>query len=399
MVACCHDDGGGYRNSSSSASAAATTSATTISVDNKTTPNTTTIPSPNSTGTTTQPSLIERTVQTFTRTTAVNDHNNSDNNNKAATTTTTTISIALEAVENQEACFQVDQPCTGHAVWFAAQNLSDFIVHDKSLLSSSSTTADADSRPLLQVLELGAGPGLVGITMAKLWLMLSSSSSSREDDTATGRRSGATFLLTDGDEQVVDLLRQNCERNELLLRNNVEKDDGGVAVECQQLVWGKRQAENLLQSRGGDGFNVILGADLIYGRSNNSNTDDHHSNSSSTTHQAGTMVADLFDTVTTLLGDDDDEAVFYLAFTRRDVPIEMVLEVANQRGLVWELQDGYTYDVFDCNTDGQTCFWRDAIYAFRRRRGDNNNGAAAAAEQLKQVKLQQQQDVNRQENK
>lgn len=267
-------------------------------------------------------------TRSYTRTVEQISSNNEGDNQ------TTQLIISLEAVTSSSLCFGLDQPCTGHAVWFAAENLSNFL-HDHH-------NTFRNKRGPLRVLELGAGPGMAGIWLAKL---------------LEGQKNELfTFLMTDGDISVVNLLRRNCERN-LLLRAtddfSVRNDHSNVTVDCQHFLWGKLQAEQLLLQ--GSGFDVILGADLIYGRRDNSSVDE------------GTLVADLFDTVQTLLL--NSESIFYLGFTRRDLPIELVLEAANQRGLVWELQEDYIYDIFDTNTDGQTCFWRDAIYSFGRGDG------------------------------
>lgn len=253
----------------------------------------------------------------------------------------TTLKVYLEAMTSSSLCFGVNQPCTGHAVWFAAENMSNFLQDRRYLF---------ESRKGLRVLELGAGPGLAGIWLAKFL--------------EGGKNELASFLMTDGDEDVVKLLRRNCERN--MLWPKATNDDStrhsmsNVNVDCRPFLWGRIRADELLFQEAG--FDVILGADLIYGRSDNSNVGE------------GTLVANLFDTVQALLL--NSESLFYLGFTRRDLPVEHVLDAANQRGLVWELQDDYVYDIFDNNTDGQTCFWRDAIYSFRR-----GNGAAQSKQQ------------------
>jgi hypothetical protein len=248
--------------------------------------------------------------------------------------------VSIEAVMSSNLCFAADQPCTGHAVWFAADNLSNFC-RDR-YHSFASLTSRRGTQPL-RVLELGAGPGLVGITLAKLF------------EGKDKSRDLASFLLTDGDEEVVKLLRRNCIRNFLSESNDfgIESESSNVSVGCQRFFWGKSQAEKLLQNE--KGFDVILGSDLIYGRRGNYPGDN------------GSFIADLFDTAELLLLNDD--SLFFLAFTRRDLPIEIVLETANSRGLVWELQEDYVYDIFDTNTDGLTCFWRDAIYSFTRGDG------------------------------
>lgn len=275
-----------------------------------------------------------------------------DNNDGTKDNESTVLVVSLEAVTSSTLCFEEDQPCTGHAVWFAADNLSNFLQDHYRNFTSLRQNLVAPQQQPFRILELGAGPGLSGIWLAKLL-----EGKDKKGDLAS-------ILMTDGDEEVVKLLRRNCTRNCLTESkrgdNNIHHDVSNISVDCQRFLWGKLHAEKLLQSQ--NGFDIILGADLVYGRRNLPGND-------------GTIVADLFDTVEMLLRNNN--SLFYLGFTRRDLPIEIVLEAANVRGLVWELQADYNYDIFDTNTDEQTCFWRDAIYSFTR--GDG----------LAQLKIQQ----------
>jgi predicted nicotinamide N-methyase len=218
------------------------------------------------------------------------------------------ICIKLEA-ELSTNCYNVDQPATGHALWFAAENMCGLV---EKLLADHNP-----DDPKTSLLELGAGPGLAGIYAAKLLA-----------------QSLQTVVLTDGDADVVDLMKRNIQRN------HAGCSSGEV------LMWGQATANQELLERHSlpSGFRIILGADLIYGRCSMS------------------TIRLLFETVHQLLSID---GCFYLAFTRRNLPIDVVLAEANAQGLVWELLDDFVYDIFDNNVDGTTDFWRDAIYAFR----------------------------------
>ena len=223
------------------------------------------------------------------------------------------ICIKLEA-ELSKNCYNLDQPSTGHALWFAAENMCGLV--DKLL-------ADHDpDDPKTSLLELGAGPGLAGIYAAKLL-----------------SKSLQTVVLTDGDADVVELLKRNIRRNQV------------ASLSGEVLLWGETSANQSLLERHSllNGFQIILGADLIYGKC------------------SASTIKLLFETVYRLLSMDGR---FYLAFTRRNLPINVVLAEANAQGLVWELMDDFVYDIFDNNVDGTTDFWRDAIYAFQKGDGE-----------------------------
>jgi protein N-lysine methyltransferase METTL21D len=158
------------------------------------------------------------------------------------------------------------------------------------------------------VLELGAGLGVPGMTAHFL--------------------GAAITVLTDGDTDTLANLRDNVARN-------IASETATIccnSITCQQLVWGDeahiqavreslQHQQQVLATAGGDTsmttmttdqFQVILGSDIIYV--------DH-------------VVEPLFDTVKDLLSTN---GVFLLAFARRNVKIDLVLDAAKQRGFVWD---------------------------------------------------------------
>ena len=240
------------------------------------------------------------------------------------------IIIQLEA-ELSNNCYNQDQPDTGHALWFGAENmccLLDQLWHNNHQDCDHDDPGNYTTTPN-SLLELGAGPGLAGIYAAKLWT-----------------ESLQTVVLTDGSEAVVELLQRNIQRNHV-----------AECCSAEVLVWGQSAMANhefLLKHALPHGFPIILGADLIYGKSG----------SSTETIQL------LFQTAHQLLS---DSGRFYLAFTRRNVSISIVLTEAQAQGFVYELMDDFVYDIFDNNVDGITDFWRDAIYCFHKRDGNDRD--------------------------
>ena len=135
-------------------------------------------------------------------------------------------------------------------------------------------------------LQLGAGLGLCGILAHRI------------GDNST------EVVLTDGDTDALVKLRENVALN---------KGDYGT-ITCQQLLWGKENAEAFLQyNHGGILFDVILASDVIY---------------------VPGVVEPLFATVQTLLCPTAGK--FILAYKKRDVPVtnEMVLSTAKAAGFL-----------------------------------------------------------------
>lgn len=110
---------------------------------------------------------------------------------------------------------------TGHRTWEAALCLGDYALK----------TIGEDKKQVNNFLELGAGTGLVGLLMSQM-------------------NSKNRVILTDGDEQVVEMLKEN-----IALNSNTKN------VTAEKLYWGEEDDESKF-----DNFNdgVILCADVTY---------------------------------------------------------------------------------------------------------------------------------------
>lgn len=94
-----------------------------------------------------------------------------------------------------------------------------------------------------------------------------------------------------------------------VLNNRAEKNSTDDTISCHQLRWGK----NVSYFKKLHGvFDVIIGSDIIY------------------TEEA---VDILFDTVVSLL---KNEGTFLLAFARRNVSIDLVLNCADKHSFQWK---------------------------------------------------------------
>ena len=108
---------------------------------------------------------------------------------------------------------------TGLSLWRGAEVVSDFLLKNPSIIENKS------------VLELGAGPGLLGIVVSKYL-------------------SPSKAVLTDGDVGVLRNLRSNLERNSI-----------STEVTCPQLIWGQGIEE--FRERFGR-FQVIMATECVY---------------------------------------------------------------------------------------------------------------------------------------
>ncbi|GMI12467.1 hypothetical protein TrVE_jg10388 [Triparma verrucosa] len=124
-------------------------------------------------------------------------------------------------------------------------------------------------------LELGSGIGLNGLLLSFLNV------------------NGST-TLTDGDTETLKNLEENVQRNK-----------GGCEV--RQLRWGVDEVKKE--------WDLIIASDVIY---------------------VPNVVPLLFDVVTTGLREGGE---FVLAYARRNVKFELVLEEAERRGMAWEEQE------------------------------------------------------------
>ena len=91
----------------------------------------------------------------------------------------------------------------------------------------------------------------------------------------------------------------------------------GTNVVLRKLVWGTSDTASL-QNDYADGFDVIIGADIIY---------------------IEDSIQPMFVTVSAVLS-SAPTAVFLLAYARRNVPIQKVLDCAQSFGFGWECPAG-----------------------------------------------------------
>ncbi|RLN56512.1 hypothetical protein BBJ29_006023 [Phytophthora kernoviae] len=163
---------------------------------------------------------------------------------------------------------------TGLTLWRAGDFLSDSMYDNRAEFAGKS------------VIELGSGLGLVGILASYL--------------------TDKQVVITDGDDDTVKLLEANCKLNEVEDR-----------VQCRKLLWGV----DLEQIE--DKFDLVLGADIIYEQE---------------------YVVSLFQTAQYLLRpgqcsvEDGGKAAskFLLAYTKRNVSIDYVLDTATSFNFEWE---------------------------------------------------------------
>ena len=87
------------------------------------------------------------------------------------------------------------------------------------------------------MLEVGAGLGLCGIAAHYL--------------------GAASVVMTDGDTQTSEKLREN-------VRENCSDDDAEAknAIDCRQLIWGSPHMERFANDEGQ--YDLVLGADVVY---------------------------------------------------------------------------------------------------------------------------------------
>uniref|UniRef100_A0AAV1U385 Uncharacterized protein n=1 Tax=Peronospora matthiolae TaxID=2874970 RepID=A0AAV1U385_9STRA len=163
---------------------------------------------------------------------------------------------------------------TGLTLWRAGDFLSMYIYEHRGRFAGKS------------VIELGSGLGLIGILASYL--------------------TDQQVVITDGDDDTIELLVANCQLNKVEER-----------VQCRKLLWG------VDLDHVNDKFDIVLGADVIY--------EQEH-------------VVSLFETAKHLLkpgrcsvdGNCKAASEFLLAYTKRNVSIDYVLETAKSFGFEWE---------------------------------------------------------------
>lgn len=202
---------------------------------------------------------------------------------------------------------------TGLTLWRASELLCDYMIVQNTAIQQKN------------VLELGAGLGLCGILAHHL--------------------QAACTVLTDGDTDALKFMRANVAANchgsskDVI---SVDSDSSATdqsrsrsTIQCRQLVWGDNDRVDDLRKQytNSTGFHLVLGSDIIY---------------------VEEILDPLFQSVDRLLADnngDDNDAQFWLAYARRNVKIDLVLETADRYGFTYETPD---------DTEG--------VFVFRRRR-------------------------------
>lgn len=366
------------------------------------------------------------------------------------------VAVSLEGYHKGDA-YGTNLELTGLGNWFGSMNMCNMMADNSSLLFGSEdqqktyteigavTSATSSVENQFCMLELGSGLGRAGLMAMKLM--------EREHGLVCQQYADEKTLpswrcvLTDGEAEIVTLLENNFIRN--IIQNSAGNNSNNVMGEdhvhtgedmaksseavhsrvtagssCQQLWWGQNAELADLQRRFPRGFDLIIGADLIYGRDvvpdasedcegapvDNSSTaatdcQEAQTTSSSaapTAPAAGPAAAvggfcrdklrSLLYTVCALLSkrgsalaatdssgattesgspssifDVQRRPAFYLAVTRRELlPMEELSALALSVGLVVGMLDDYTFDIFDTNVDSESLFWRDTILSFTR---------------------------------
>ncbi|TDH65287.1 hypothetical protein CCR75_000693 [Bremia lactucae] len=163
---------------------------------------------------------------------------------------------------------------TGLTLWRAGDFMSEFMYQDRSRFTGKS------------IIELGSGLGLISILASHL--------------------TNKQVVATDGDDDTIELLRANCKLNGVEGR-----------VQCRKLLWGVNLDEF------DDKFDIVLGADVIY--------EQEH-------------VVSLFKTAKHLMKPSYQSRLsvskiaseFLLAYTKRNVSIDYVLDTAKNFGFEWK---------------------------------------------------------------
>ena len=134
-----------------------------------------------------------------------------------------------------------DYASVGAQTWGGACVLAEMIVENPTRFGLSDTSPIND----LRILELGAGTGLVGLTVAKLLVALGS------------RRT--TVVSTDFHPSILANLKANIDAN------FPAKDDGDITtVVSHFLDWSSFPVLSSIPAVLSEPFDIILGADIIY---------------------------------------------------------------------------------------------------------------------------------------
>lgn len=121
----------------------------------------------------------------------------------------------------------------GHTLWAAGHFLANFLYHHPGLIQGK------------RILEIGCGLGLTGLLAGKL------------------AGNPGNVVLTDGDENILDALQRNIDRNfpERTPTEPGPRSNSPQRPACSVLSWGEAVEE--FRKQYGQ-FDVIIGADVLY---------------------------------------------------------------------------------------------------------------------------------------
>lgn len=248
---------------------------------------------------------------------------------------------------------------TGFANWFGSANMCNLIADNATILFGQREENSSGCN----LLELGSGLGRAGLMAMKIMEL--------QDSLV------AHCVLTDGEHEIVSLLKHNHTLNFPLIQNHLNLNNTQVAGICQQLWWGENAELGKLRVRYPRGFDIIIGCDIIYGPDSVLRLIDLlYTVNSLLSFKNRRLLTDI---PTKLVSRDDSPTqvnsdfnitknpAFYLAVTRRELLSVEELEIlANNVGLTVKFLDEYTYGIFDNIVDTSSVFWRDAILRITR---------------------------------
>eukprot|EP01032_Pedospumella_encystans_P036211 gene36211-40962_t len=200
------------------------------------------------------------------------------------------VSVYLEGLQKKDG-YGTNLELTGQGNWFGSMNMCSMMADNSHQLFASIDAGTERKDPSLNysMLELGSGLGRAGLMALKLIDLESKRNlvvhlkRSDTEHRVIGDDKGVSLndlpswncVLSDGEEEVTGLLSNNYTRN-FPASNTAESTSGDperTPCVCQQLWWGENADLQALRQKHPRGFDLIIGADLIYGRDETVTTD------------------------------------------------------------------------------------------------------------------------------